>query len=57
MYMLIMIVLLSKSAVGVEYAYYDKEAACQAAAKQFSLHGEKDMKLRAFCIKGYEEPE
>ena len=57
MYMLIMIVLLSKSAVGVEYAYYDKEAACQAAAKQFSLHDEKDMKLRAFCIKGYEEPE
>jgi hypothetical protein len=53
MYLLIMIALLGKYAVGMEYAYFEDEASCQRAAQQFGAHADKDMKLKAFCVQGY----
>lgn len=51
MFVLIMIVLLNGS-INVNHLYYDESITCSKAALEFEKHATKDMKMRAFCIKG-----
>ena len=52
MYVLIMIVLLGNSSVTLNHLYYETESSCYKAATDFESHKSKDVKLKAFCIKG-----
>jgi hypothetical protein len=52
MYVLIMIVLLSNSSANLSHLYYENESACYDAAREFESHRSKDVKLKAFCIRG-----
>ena len=52
MWLLIMIVLYGSSGVHMRYHFYEDEGSCNNAAEQFIVHGAKDYKLKAFCIRG-----
>lgn len=52
MYVLIMIVLLGGQGVTMNYMYYETEYSCKNAAMDFESHKSKDVKFKAFCIKG-----
>ena len=52
MYVLIMIVLLGGSGVNLNHLYYEDEMSCHKAAAEFESHKSKDMRLKAFCIRG-----
>lgn len=52
MYVLIMIVLLGAQGATLNHLYYEDEASCFKAASQFESHKSKDIRLKAFCIKG-----
>ena len=52
MYVLIMIVLLGGQGVTLNHLYYEDELSCSKAATEFEAHKGRDVKLKAFCIKG-----
>lgn len=52
MWVLIMIVMLGGQGVTTTHLYYEDEIACKAAAMAFESNKTKDMKLKAFCIRG-----
>lgn len=52
MWVLIMIVALSNSSITLSHLYYADEASCQLAAYSFESHKGRDVRLKAFCIKG-----
>ena len=47
-----MIVVLSNTSVNLNHLYYEDEASCTKAANSFESHRSKDIKLKAFCIRG-----
>ena len=52
MYILIMIVVLGNASVTLNHLYYEDEVSCKKAATEFESHKSKDIKFKAFCIKG-----
>lgn len=52
MYVLIMIILLGGQSVTLNHLYYEDESTCKVAANEFESHVSRDVKLKAFCIKG-----
>ncbi len=52
MYVLIMIVILGNASVNLNHLYYEDEISCHKAANEFESHKSKDVKLKAFCIRG-----
>ena len=52
MWVLIMIVVLGNNSITLNHLYYEDELSCAMAAHSFESHKGKDIKLKAFCIKG-----
>lgn len=52
MYVLIMIVVLGNASVNLTHLYYEDNVSCQKAAAEFESHKSKDIRFKAFCIKG-----
>ncbi len=52
MFVLIMIVILGNSSLNLTHLYYEDTISCHKAAAEFESHKSKDIKFKAFCIKG-----
>lgn len=52
MYILIMIVLFGSSGTTMSHIYYENELSCTRAAQDFESHTGRDVRFKAFCVKG-----